>query len=84
MKTTLERLRSILLKTYKVDSSSLTAERRLDEMGIDSLGVGLLLFDAEDEFKVKFTVEPTALHTLGDVVRYIDEVTSAQLPRPVS
>ncbi|MGH8209448.1 MAG: acyl carrier protein, partial [Steroidobacteraceae bacterium] len=72
MKTTLERLRTILLRTYKVDPETLTPELRLEELSIDSLAIGLLLFDVEDEFKIAFTSEPDSLVTVGDVVQYID------------
>ena len=78
MNTTLDRLKKILLRTYKVDPEMLTPDLPLEKLGIDSLGIGLLLFDAEDEFKVKFKSEPGELHTLGDVVRYIDGVVVAQ------
>lgn len=78
MNTTLDRLKKILLRTYKLDSDAMTADMPLEKLGIDSLGISLLLFDAEDEFKVKFKSEPGELHTLGDVVRYIDNVIMTQ------
>lgn len=70
--STFDRLAKILLKTYKVDPAILAPELSLEELGVDSLGVGLMLFDVEDEFKIKFTREPGSLRTLGDVVLYID------------
>jgi acyl carrier protein len=72
MTTTFDRLKSILLKTYPVDPETLTDDRPLEELGLDSLGIGLLLFDVEDEFKIKFTSEPGRLKTVRDVVAYID------------
>ena len=56
----------------------LLISRMLDELGVDSLGVGLLLFDVEDEFQIKFERDPGPLQTLADVVRYIDQVSSEQ------
>lgn len=76
--TTLDRLAKVLLKTYKVDPTALTADLRLEELGVDSLGVGLMLFDVEDEFKIKFNQDPGPLITLGDVVLYIDNVIDMQ------
>jgi acyl carrier protein len=67
-----------LLKTYPVDPSTVRLDQPLDELGIDSLGVGLLLFDVEDEFKIKLAADPGPLRTVGDVVGYIDEVLEAQ------
>lgn len=81
MQTTFDRLKTILLRTYPVDPEQLTPDSRLEDLGVDSLGIGLLLFDAEDEFKIKFTVEPGAFSTLADVVRYIDEIVGKQPDR---
>ena len=68
---TFDRLNKILLKTYPIDPARMKSELRLDEMGVDSLGVGLMLFDVEDEFKIKFNRDPGPLTTIGDVVSYI-------------
>ena len=78
MKTTLEVLREILVKDYKLDPDSLTLDTPLEALGIDSLGVAELLFTVEDEFKVKVSTEPIKLATVGDVVSYIDVLVAAQ------
>jgi acyl carrier protein len=78
MTTTFDRLLKILMKSYKIDAATTTPALRLDELGVDSLGVGLLLFDVEDEFQIKFSRDPGPLHTLADVVLYIDEVIAEQ------
>lgn len=78
MTTTLERLRAILVKDYKLAPESLTLDAPLDGLGIDSLGVAELLFNVEDEFKVTLPPEPVQLPTVGDVVRYIDALIAAQ------
>ncbi len=72
MTTTFDRLKTVLLKTYPVDPDLVTDDRRLEELGLDSLGIGLLLFDVEDEFKIKFASDPGPLLTVRDVVNYID------------
>ena len=78
MTTTLDRVRAIVSKTYKIDVEKLRPELPLSELGVDSLGLGLLLFDTEDEFKIKFVTEPAQLTTLGDVVDYIDAEIARQ------
>jgi acyl carrier protein len=78
MKATLERLRTILVRDYTLAPESLTLDAPLEELGIDSLGVAELLFNVEDEFKVTLPTEPVPLSTLGDVVRFIDELVTAQ------
>jgi acyl carrier protein len=78
MDDTFDRLVKILLKSYKGNRSAMTPGTRLDEIGIDSLGVGLMLFDVEDEFKIKFTADPGPLPTLGAVVSHIEAVIAEQ------
>jgi acyl carrier protein len=78
MTATLERLRAILVKDYQLAPDTLTLDAPLESLGIDSLGVAELLFNIEDEFRVVLPPEPAALLTLGDVVRYIDELVAAQ------
>lgn len=78
MTNTFERLRSTLIKDYKLKPELLVLEAPLEELGIDSLGTAELLFNIEDEFKV--TLPPDAVHltTLGDVVVFIDHLIVVQ------
>lgn len=80
MTTTLERLSAILVRDYKLDPAKVTADAPLESLGIDSLGVAELLFNIEDEFGITLPAEPVVLPTVGDVVRFIDELVAA---RPV-
>ena len=76
--TTLERLRAILIRDYKLAPEALTPEAPLEGLGIDSLGVAELLFNVEDEFGITLPPEPVQLPTIGDVVDYIDRLIAAQ------
>lgn len=76
--STLERLRAILVRDYKLAPEALTAEAPLEGLGIDSLGVAELLFNVEDEFGITLPPEPVQLPTVGDVVDYIDRLIAAQ------
>jgi acyl carrier protein len=78
MNTTIERLRVLLAKDYNLDPDTLQPDAPLDELGIDSLGVAELMFNIEDEFKVTIPGDPVALKTVGDVVRYIDDLIATQ------
>lgn len=78
MTSTFERLCCILTKDYKVAPESLTLDAPLEGLGIDSLGTVELLWTVEDEFKIRLPPEPVSLPTIGDVVRYIDEIMAAQ------
>jgi acyl carrier protein len=72
MKTTHERLCAILAKDYRLDAGQLQLDARLDALGIDSLGAVELMWNIEDEFKLKLPAEPVPLATVGDVVQFID------------
>lgn len=78
MTTTLERLRTILIKDYQLAPERLLPEAPLEELGIDSLGTAELLFNIEDEFGVTLPPDPVQLTTLGDVVGFIDGLIVAQ------
>ena len=80
MNTTLDRLRVLLVKDYKLEPDLLTPDAPLEALGIDSLGVAELMFNIEDEFEVAIPGDPVALATVGDVVRYIDGLVATQHP----
>lgn len=69
-----ERLTEILVKDYKLPAEKLVPEARLDELGVDSLGVMELVFKIEDEFGVRFPAEQVELVTIGDVLAYVQSV----------
>jgi len=68
----------MLVKDFKVDPDRLSPAGRLEDIGIDSLGLAELLFNIEDEFHLKLPDVPLDLATFGDVVRYVDEQIAAQ------
>jgi len=76
--TTASRIIAMLVKDFKVDPDKLTPEARLEDVGIDSIGVAELLFNIEDELGLKLPDVPTDLATFGQVVRYVDEQIAAQ------
>jgi len=78
MNTTYERLCAILVKEHKLPLDRLTLDAPLEGLGIDSLGTVELLWHVEDAFKIKLPSEPVDLPTLGDVVRYIDELVTGE------
>ena len=78
MTTTVDLLRKILARDYKLDPDALMLDTPLEDLGIDSLGVAELLFTVEDEFKIKMSTEPVRLSTFGEVVDYVDKLIVAQ------
>ena len=82
MTTTFERLSAVLMSDYKLAADRLSIDAPLESLGIDSLGAVELLWNIEDAFKIKLPAEPVALSTLGDVVRYVDELLAKQRTTP--
>jgi len=80
--TTAARIIAMLVKDFKVDPDRLSPDARLEDIGIDSIGVAELLFNIEDEFHLKLPDVPLDLATFGDVVRYVDEQIAAQTTPP--
>lgn len=80
--TTTDRIIAMLVKDFKVDPARLSPAARLEDIGIDSIGVAELLFNIEDEFHLKLPDVPLDLATFGDVVRYVDEQIAVQCTPP--
>lgn len=78
MSTTFEPLSAILVRDYKVEPERLTLDASLEGLGIDSLGAVELLWTMEDTFNIKLPASHVELATLGDVVRYLDELVARQ------
>jgi acyl carrier protein len=73
-----KRIRALLVKDFKLDPGTLTHEARLDELGVDSLGMAELIFNIEDEFGLTLSDTAVQLFTFGEVVRFIDDAAAEQ------
>lgn len=76
--TTLERLEKILEERYNVPRDRITLDAPIEALGLDSLGMTELLFFIEEEFEITLPYEPVSMRTVGDAVRYIDEVLATR------
>lgn len=76
--STYDRLQQILVTEYNLPAERLAPSARLDELGVDSLGVMELLFKVEEEFLIRLPSEQVELPTIGDVVNYIDQLVLDQ------
>jgi acyl carrier protein len=79
MTTTYEQLCAILVRDYQLQPEALALTAPLEDLGIDSLGLAELLFNVEDELRITLPPEAVDLETVGDVVRYLDELTAKPL-----
>ncbi|MEO6986166.1 MAG: acyl carrier protein [Paralcaligenes sp.] len=80
--STYERLQQILAADYPLLPEQLRPQARLEELGIDSLGVMELLFQIEDAFQIQVPSHQVSLLTVQDVVNYIDELLAVQKEEP--
>jgi acyl carrier protein len=80
--TTFARLTAMLAQDHKLPLDRLTPDAPLEGLGIDSLGMVEMLWNVEDKFRIKLPLKTVELHTVADVVRYIDELVAAQGARP--
>lgn len=73
-----KRIRALLVKDFKLDPGTLTPDARLDELGVDSIGMAELIFSVEDEFGLKLSDAAVQLATFGEVVGFIDAAVAEQ------
>jgi len=71
--TTTDRIRAMLVKDYKIDPDRLTADARLEDLGIDSMGLAELMFNIEDEFRVTVPDEQIQASTGGSIRSQLHE-----------
>jgi acyl carrier protein len=73
-----DRLVQLLIDEYKLPAEKLVPDARLDELGIDSLGVMELVFKIEDDFSIQFPSDQVVLATVGDLVHYVQSLITSQ------
>lgn len=73
-----QRIRALLVRDFKLAPGTLTRDARLDELGVDSIGMAELIFNVEDEFSLKLPNVAVQLSTFGDVVQFIADAIADQ------
>jgi acyl carrier protein len=81
--STLEALQKILADEFKLRPAQLEPDAKLQDLGVDSLGLIELIFKIEDRFNLKIKDDPRPLVTINDLVAFIDELLARQ-PVPQS
>ena len=74
---TFERIRELLAEQLDIDEEKITMDSNiLEDFEADSLDVVDMVMSLEDEFGVEIPDEELEnLHTVGDVVRYVEDNT---------
>lgn len=70
-----EKVKEILVEQLDLDEAAVTMESNIvDDLGADSLDIVDLVMTLEDEFDTEIPDEEIeAIHTVGDIVKYIEE-----------
>ena len=67
----LEKICGIIAEKISCDVSTLTADTKFSDLGIDSLDVTELVMNIEDEFGVELEVD-SSLQSVGDLVNLVE------------
>lgn len=75
-----EKIRDIIVDQLDAEADAVTAEASIiDDLGADSLDVVDLISSVEDEFDVEIPDDKVeGIKTVGDIVAYIESVTSEE------
>jgi acyl carrier protein len=85
MTTTFQLVQGILAKKHSLPLEFITPESTLESLKLDSLDLIEILFDAEDEFHIRFPKDlgmDTNISTVKDIVDLIDRLTAQQASSP--
>lgn len=74
MPTPFERVQAILEKKYSLAPETVSPESTLESLGLDSLDLIELLFDVEDEFKIRVPQDGGAALKTTTIQDIIDSV----------
>lgn len=69
----LDKIKDMLEKQLGIDKSKITEDSDIiKDIGADSLDIVEFLMDAENEWGITIEEDVKNLHTIGDVVKYIE------------
>jgi len=74
--TTIEIIKDILNENLQIPADKVTDTATFDDLGIDSLDMVELICELEDRCEIDFG-EPEDLHTVADLVAYVDSIREA-------
>lgn len=78
MTTTDEILRRIICDKFQIDPARITPEATLEDLGIDSLDVFDVVFEAEDDLGIKVANDEVKVGKFQDLVDLLDRIRQPQ------
>jgi len=76
--STLQTIQKLIAAKFDLSATELEPRLPLEELGIDSLAITELMFNLEDEFKIKIPYEPVEIKSLQDIVNIVDRLIHEQ------
>lgn len=76
-----ELIRQFLHERLGVDPQQVVSDARLADLGVDSLMLAELMFEAEDRLGISIDSSVTAPRTVGDMVALIEALQAAKAAR---
>jgi acyl carrier protein len=77
MDNTFEVVSKLIANKLEIDQQSITPQSKLTELGLDSLDIFDIIFQAEDQYGIKVPNPSEEIATVDDVVKMLDELLSA-------
>lgn len=74
MENTFEIVSSLIANKLEIDKNTIHPDSVLTELGLDSLDIFDIIFEAEDKFGIKVPNPSEAIVTVQDVVRLVDQL----------
>jgi acyl carrier protein len=77
MDNTFEVVSKLIANKLEIDQQSITPQSKLTELGLDSLDIFDIIFQAEDQYGIKVPNPSEEIATVDDVVKMLDELLAA-------
>jgi len=72
MENTFEVVSKLIANKLEIDQQSITPQSKLAELGLDSLDIFDIIFQAEDQYGIKVPNPSEEIATVEDVVRMLN------------
>jgi len=82
MTSSLETIRTLLVRDHDLPPERLGEDASLETLGIDSLGIMELLWNLEEDLGITLPTDRVELHTLGEVATYVDGLVAERRDEP--
>lgn len=76
MENTFNVVRDLIAKKLEIDPETILTDSKLEDLGLDSLDVFDIIFEAEDKYGIKVPNPTEEIATVQDVVNMLNKLLS--------